>query len=437
MPRPALAVALSSALLAAVAVAHQRVGLGLTAALLLAIGAGVLGAGRRPARDLTLLAAALALQPVLRDAGWVVAVDVAAAVIAAGAAVGRLDGWTRVAAVLGTVVNLVDGIVLVARSIAGNVPRSAPRRVAPVARGLALAGVLVGVFGALFVTADQAFADVLTQTANFRVDAPQLASRALLAIAFAAAAAAISRVGAPSREPGALRVVGRTEMVIALAALVGLYATFVAVQLRVLFGGAAYVKATTGLGYGEYARQGFVQLLIVAGLTLAVIGVAARRRDRLVTGVLGVMCALTLVVLWSAHHRLGLVEDAYGFTRVRYAGQAVVAWFAGVFVLLMVAGCSRRFVRHLPRVTTTLTLASVLAFSLSNPDARIAQRAVARAAGGGAIDTDYLAGLSADALPVLKRLPARERALVVPQLEARLARHDGLAGLNIARAHAR
>ena len=59
-----------------------------------------------------------------------------------------------------------------------------------------------------------------------------------------------------------------------------LFALFVAVQLRVLFGGAAYVQRTTGLGYGEYARQGFVQLLAVAALTLTVIGVAARRRDR-------------------------------------------------------------------------------------------------------------------------------------------------------------
>ena len=96
---------------------------------------------------------------------------------------------------------------------------------------------------------------------------------------------------------------------------------FVAVQLRVLFGGAGYVRATTGLGYGEYARHGFVELLLVASLTLAVIAVAAARsRDRVVRALLGVLCVLTLVVMASAQHRLDLVEDAYGATRVRYAG---------------------------------------------------------------------------------------------------------------------
>jgi hypothetical protein len=174
-----------------------------------------------------------------------------------------------------------------------------------------------------------------------------------------------------------------------------------------------------------------------SALTLGVIAVAARRRDRAVRGLLGALCVLTFVVLWSAHHRLGLVEDAYGFTRVRYAGHAIVAWLAAVFGLVLAAGCSPVIARRLPRIATTMTLAAVLAFSLSDPDARIAQRAVDRAAGGGAVDTGYLAGLSADALPALERLPAREREMVVPALRARLARPDGVAGFNLSRARAR
>lgn len=98
---------------------------------------------------------------------------------------------------------------------------------------------------------------------------------------------------------------GVTELRIALGALVALFGLFVAVQLRVLFGGAGYVADTTGLGLGEYARQGFAQMLMVAALTLAVVGVAARRTDRVVRALLGALCALCLLVLVSARYRLG------------------------------------------------------------------------------------------------------------------------------------
>ena len=119
------------------------------------------------------------------------------------------------------------------------------------------------------------------------------------------------------------RVFGRSCPFVAVVAI---FAVFVAVQLRVLFGGAGYVRATTGLGYGEYARHGFVELLLVASLTLAVIAVAAARsRDRAVRALLGVLCVLTLVVMASAQHRLDLVEDAYGATRVNSASRSSVS----------------------------------------------------------------------------------------------------------------
>lgn len=232
-------------------------------------------------------------------------------------------------------------------------------------------------------------------------------------------------------------LIGRTELLLALSAVVVLFAAFVAVQLRVLFGGAGYVRATTGLGYGEYARHGFVQLLLVATLTLGVIAVAARSRDRAVRALLGVLCLLTLVVLASAQHRLDLVEDAYGATRVRLAGHAIVLWTAAIFALVLAAGLRPALARRLPQVATALSLASVLAFSLLNPDARIARSAVDRADAGKPIDVDYLADLSADALPALRELPAWERGAVVPRVRARLTRSDGLAGANLARARAR
>lgn len=59
-----------------------------------------------------------------------------------------------------------------------------------------------------------------------------------------------------------------------------LFLGFVAVQLRVLFGGDRHVLTTDDLTYAEYARQGFWQLLAVTGLTLLVIAVALRKAAR-------------------------------------------------------------------------------------------------------------------------------------------------------------
>lgn len=441
LSRPALACALAAGVLAAIAVAEQRVGLGLSLALLLVVAAGAAGGA---SRGLLTLAGALALQPLLRDAGWVVAADVAAALLAAAAAAVAPQRWWRVGQVLLAPWRLIAGLTLVARAIGALRPDRPQSQLVPVARGLALATGLSVTFGALFATADRAFADVLDGLVAVDLAADRLAWRCVLALAFTAAAGGLARadaLAAPAPDSDGAEapayLPGRTELVIALVAVVAVFATFVAVQLRVLFGGADYVQATTGLGYGDYARQGFAQLLVVATLTLGVVAFAARRRDRLVGGLLGVLCLLTLVVLLSAHHRLGLVENAYGFTRVRYTGHAVVAWLAGLFALVVVAGGRPEVARRLPRLATTLTLAAVLLFSLSNPDARIAGRAVDRAAGAGRLDARYLSGLSADAIPALERLPLVRRAVVLPELRARLVRPDGLAGLNLSRMRAR
>jgi len=90
LSRPALACALGAAVIAATAVADQRIGLALALALGLSIAAGALGAQRPPARAIMTLALALAVQPLLRDAGWVVAIDVIAALAASLVSAGSL-----------------------------------------------------------------------------------------------------------------------------------------------------------------------------------------------------------------------------------------------------------------------------------------------------------------------------------------------------------
>jgi len=453
MPRSALLCVLLAGALAATAVAGTRAGLALAGALLLVLAAGELsGTARRSSRSFLALAAALAVQPVLRDADWVVDAAVAAALLGGAAAVAPPGTWPGVARAAAAPWRLVAGGAVVGRALRGLLPEAPGRSARPVLRGLALAGVLTGGFGGLFVAADSAFAELAGDALAIDADPFELTWRAVLGLAFAAAAGALVRASRPPVHgpPTAPRVPGRLELRIGLGALAALFATFVAVQLRVLFGGAGYVEATTGLGYGEYARQGFVALLAVTAGTLAVVALAARARDGAVRALLGLLCVLSFVVLASAHHRLVLVEDAYGFTRPRYGRHAVVLWLGAILALVLAAGARRAVARAAPRIAVGVTLAGALAFSLADPDRRIAERAVERFEERGRIDPAYMSRLSADALPALERLPeGPERREILDGVRSELRRRDtrdgarvlrepdGLAGLNLSRRRAR
>jgi hypothetical protein len=265
--------------------------------------------------------------------------------------------------------------------------------------------------------------------------------RVLVALAVVLAGGGLLRAAAapaPAARAASPRL-ARLEWTLPLGALVALFAAFVALQLTTLFGGHEHVLRTTGLTYAEYARAGFAQLIAVAALTLAVIAGAlhwARREgpvdEGLLRGLLGALCALTLVVLASALERLGLYEEAYGFTRLRLLAHAQILWLGGLFALLLAAGAFRR-APWLPRAAVGLSAAAAVVFALADPDRRIAERNVDRYERTGKLDRRYLAALSADAVPALAGLPVRVRACALPDV----ADGDGVAGLNRARARAR
>jgi hypothetical protein len=276
----------------------------------------------------------------------------------------------------------------------------------------------------LFLSADAAFA-------GFAADLPlpsgaSLLGRVALLVVVLAAGLGLGLVARhpPTRWesfPG--RRLSLAEWCIPLALLDTLFVAFVAVQLAVLFGGNAQVLETEGLTYAEYARSGFWQLLAVAALTFAVIA-AARRWAQGGGFLLTALCLLTLVVLASALKRLGLLEETYGFTRLRFAAHAALFYLAALFCLVLVA----RSAPWLPRAIVAVTAVSMLLFALADPERRIAEHNVDRYERTGTLDVAYLAGLGADAAPELARVPK----VPLPCLEG-----DGIAGFNLARAAAR
>jgi hypothetical protein len=449
--RPALARAatygsLAAGVVAAVVVPDGPPGLGVTiAALAVLAGAWVGGAFARDAWSAALLAAATLLVAVvtLRDARWVVAGDLAVALGCASAVAAGGTAWRAVlrgpwAAALA----MPSGLAGTVRGTSALASARAPARALPALRGLALAVVLVATFGALFASADRAFAELAGQalpTVDVLDGAPRRLTALLLAVALTGALVLTRGVGvAAAAGSRPRRLLAPAEWGIALGALIALFGAFVAVQFVVLFGGDRHVLRTAGLTYAQYAHQGFGQLLVVAALVVGVVAACgrwARGGDmRVLRALLGALCLLTLVIVASALHRLDLYVDAFGATRLRVQAATLCLWIGGLLALL-IAGLVAGQGGWLPRAVLALTATTAIALTVLNPDAWIAQRNVERYERTGRIDSEYLAGLSADAVDALLALPASVDGCPLARLRARAS--DGALGFNAARWHAR
>ncbi|GLX03019.1 hypothetical protein Misp02_71050 [Microtetraspora sp. NBRC 16547] len=114
---------------------------------------------------------------------------------------------------------------------------------------------------------------------------------------------------------------------------------------------------------------------------------------------------------------------------------------AAVFVLVLAAGAvrlSHRGTAWFSRTLVVVTGLSLLAFAAWNPEARVAETQLS-VRGVSRLDHDYLAGLGAEAVPILDRLPEPVRSCVLRDVVAtnRLQRPDPWNGWNLAREQAR
>lgn len=377
------------------------------------------------------LALALACMPALLDAAWVVTIDLAGASLLAAAAV----AGPRVAALLAPLRALEELPELVPGIPTGS---------APVFRGFAAGTLLILPFGVLFWTGDAAFAELGRNAPIPSLSSlPARVSVFLLVLFIALGLALASRRSFADPAPRMPRL-ALGEWAIPLVLLDALFLAFVAVQVAVLFGGHDHVLETAGLTYAEYAREGFWQLIIAAGLTLCVVAVAVRMADVrrrseaiLLRALLGVLCVLTMVTVASAVHRLHVYEDAFGLTRLRLAAETLAWGLAGLFVVVLLVGSSNAIRRRGARIAVAGVAVGLLTFSLSNPDGRIAERNVDRWRATGDLDVTYLQGMSADAVPALSTLPEALRSEVLSPHAERLEEDEPWTSANFGRHRAR
>jgi hypothetical protein len=425
--------ALLAAVLAAAVLPYARPGIGvpLVAAIVALV---VASSARRSARLLVLggLALALACMPAWLDAPWIVATDLVAACLLATVAVAGVS----VVAPAAPVRALVD--------IRPLLPSGGAQWV-PAARGALIGSLLVVPFGALFWSADAAFAEL-----GGSLPLSSLASAPGRVVVFLGVLVGAVGLALAERRPDprtSLRAISRLtlwEWALPLVLLDLLFLVFVLVQATVLFGGHAHVLETAGLTYSEYARQGFWQLIAAASLTLAVVwtalcvAVVPTRSERLLLhGLVGCLCILTLVTVASAIRRLHLYEDALGLTRARLAAETFSLSIGSLLVLVLVAGLVPAVRARFAAIAIAGAALGLLAFSLSNPDGRVAARNVERWRNTGRLDISYVQGLSADAVPALAHLPEPLRASVLAPYRGRLAAGEPWSSANRSRRNAR
>jgi hypothetical protein len=192
-----------------------------------------------------------------------------------------------------------------------------------------------------------------------------------------------------------------------LGGLALLLSAWIGLQVRTLFGGAAYVAATADMTIANYAREGFFELIVIAGIVLATLLVADDVLDRHAESerksfrILGqVLVVLVGAVLVSAVSRLSLYLQFYGLTDDRVLALAVLVWVAIIltwFALTVLRGQRARFA---PGVLV-LSVIWLGAFNAVNPERRIVETNLRRAEQGMDFDVAYHARLSGDALPAL------------------------------------
>ncbi|HVR40504.1 MAG TPA: DUF4173 domain-containing protein [Thermoanaerobaculia bacterium] len=323
--------------------------------------------------------------------------------------------------------------VTAAQSIAGvfKLPFDLTWKQVPVGRASRTAGTLLRgtviaipallIFGALLMSADEAFASLVRDV--FFIDLTDTMIDIIVTIVIAAACAGFFRSILMSdawMPPWTFEIkklrAGDTNVAIALVDL--LFALFVGVQFRYLFGGSSLVKVTANMTYAEYARSGFFELVVVTVLVvpmlLAVEWIVdksdphALRTFRILASL---QIALVLVIAASAYQRMRLYRDEFGLTQLRVYATAFMLWMLVLLLWLaatVLTGHRAQFAIGL-LVTGLIALVSVHAIDphalIVRTNARLTHRA---------FDVKYAKTLSADAAPELVKLndPCIARSLL-------------------------
>lgn len=181
--------------------------------------------------------------------------------------------------------------------------------------------------------------------------------------------------------------------------ITAMYVVFCGIQVVYLFAGN--MRLPEGIGYAEYARSGFFQLLFVcmANFVLVLFVKYFFESHKVLDVLLLLVCICTFIMTASSAYRMLLYISVYQLTFLRVFVLAVLAVLA-----LFMAGAVSVIVRPgfpLFRYCMAIACTGWLFFSFSHVDYFIASYNLSHAGNGSEIDWMYLSGLSMDAAPAI------------------------------------
>ena len=296
---------------------------------------------------------------------------------------------------------------------------AAQQKAVPLLRGVMVAVPVLIVFTALLASAEPVFARVL-QLDNLPSLVGHLALTAVVAVPLLTVLSrAAHELDKDDESSINLRMVGPTEITVILGSVAVLFTVFVITQIVIAAGGASHVLETEGLTSAEHARQGFFQLLWVAGLASSL--VAGLRATRIIEPERGagrfvplslVTLALTVVIAGLSVQRLFLHIGSFGLTTARIWALAA-ALAIGIAILLFAVSILgwRKEQSWFPGAMVLLAGVMVFGLNLINPDAMVASYNLSNhetfevsdntRIGGDDLDIVTIARLSDDAIPTI------------------------------------
>jgi hypothetical protein len=294
-------------------------------------------------------------------------------------------------------------------------------------RGLLAAALILAFVLPLLASADEGFASALRGLLGWLDDGWVMYRVVRLVFIGALAFSLLYGVahahgGDSSTHPASGRPASAVTVGTMLAVLDLLYLMFVAIQFGRLFGGTSI--AVGDHAYAGYAREGFFQLVIVAGVNIVVafLSVRARRgasRSVVLIVLQYVLLFAILVMLASAALRMGAYVGRYGLTMLRaltYVGMLAILSLTVLVAVWVIHPGLKVF-----RWSVAALLVIWLAFGLSSPAERIAQYNVEGYLSGSIerIDVAYLVSLEPDSSYAVECLLDKKPSLRQEVMEMR------------------
>lgn len=220
-----------------------------------------------------------------------------------------------------------------------------------------------------------------------------------------------------------------------LISINAVYLLFTFVQFTYLFDSIGH-NLPQNFTFAEYARRGFFELLVVTliNLTILLLTVSLTKSIGNKTSIFikilnSFLVFCTGIMLFSAHFRMSLYEQTYGYTYLRVFTHSFMLYIFALLIIALVKVWDKKLI--ILKYYIIISLIAYTIINFMNVDSIIAKNNIERYHRTGKIDVSYLTMLSYDAVPqlldFLPELKSKDSASAI-KLENRL--HDEKNDLN-------